>query len=112
MANQVPPNVVDLLRSLVGAVVMQQAQIAELQADRTALLESSEKLTADIAALQGHAETVTGDAGLTTQLGDLSAVPGLQEQLAAALPTQAEPVAAPAAANEPSNDGEAHQAAA
>ncbi len=72
MASQVPPNVVDLLKSLVGAAVMQQAQIAELQADRTVLLEANEKLTAEIAALQGHAETLTGDAGLTTQLGDLS----------------------------------------
>ena len=86
MADQVPPNVVSLLKDLVGAIITQQAQIAELQADRTTLLETGEKLSADVAALQGHAETLTGDAGLTTQLGDLSAVPALHEQLAAALP--------------------------
>ena len=111
MANQVPPNVVDLLKSLVGAIVIQQQQIAELQGDRTVLLEANEKLTAEIAALQGHAEIVTGDAGLTTQLGDLSAVPALQEQLAAALPAPAEPAVAPPAA-EPANSSEPQQAAA
>lgn len=89
MADQVPPNVVSLLKEIVGALVMQQAQIAELQGDRTTLLETSEKLTAAVGALQSHAETVTGDAGLTSQLGDLSAVPALHEQLTAALPVQA-----------------------
>lgn len=79
MADQVPPNVVSLLKDLVGAVLMQQAQIAELQGDRATI-------QADIAALQTHAETLTGDTGLTTQLGDLSTVPALHEQLVAALP--------------------------
>jgi len=96
VADQVPPNVVSLLKEIVAALVMQQQQIAELQGDRTTLLETSEKLTAAVGALQSHAETVTGDAGLTSQLGDLSTVPALHEQLTAALPVQAE--AEPAAA--------------
>ncbi len=77
---------------------MQQEQIAELQADRTTLVEASEKLTAAVTDLQGHAETVTGDTGLTSQLGDLSQVPVLQQQLAAAMPASAEP--APVAASQ------------
>lgn len=88
MADQVPANVVSLLRDLVDAVVMQQAQIAELQGDRTTI-------QADVAALQAHAENLVGDAGLTTQLGDLSTVPALHDQLTAALPAPAEPAAAP-----------------
>ena len=109
MAEQVPPNVVSLLKDLVGAVVMQQAQIAELQGDRTTLLEVTDRLTAAVTALEGHAETVTGDAGLTSQLGDLTTVPALHEQLAAALPAPAEPVAAPI---EPQAEAEPQQAAA
>ena len=89
MAEQVPANVVSLLRDLVGAVVMQQAQIAELQGDRTTVLEVTDRLSAAVAALESHAETVTGDSGLTSQLGDLTTVPALHEQLAAALPTPA-----------------------
>ena len=108
MAEQVPPNVVSLLKDLVGAVVMQQAQIAELQGDRTTLLEASQKLAADITVLESHAETVTGDSGLTSQLGDLSAVPALHEQLAAALPAPADP----AAPTEPQPSLEPQQAAA
>ena len=90
MADSVPPSVVSLLSELVGAVVMQQAQIAELQGDRTTLVETSEKLATAVADLQGHAETVTGDTGLTSQLGDLSQVPVLQQQLAAAMPAPVE----------------------
>lgn len=89
MAEQVPPNVVSLLKDLVGAFVMQQAQIAELQADRTTLLETGDRLTAAVSALEEHAETSKGDAGLASQLGDLSAVPALRDQLAAALPAPA-----------------------
>lgn len=96
MADSLPTNVVDLLKDLVGAVVVQQAQIAELQADRTTLVESSEKLAAAVTDLQSHAETVTGDTGLTSQLGDLSQVPVLQQQLTAAMPAPVE--AAPVAA--------------
>lgn len=102
MADQVPANVVSLLRDLVGAVVMQQAQIAELQGDRATL-------QTDIAALQAHAETVVGDSGLTTQLGDLSAVSALHDQLVAALPAPADPApeaAAPAPANEQQAESE------
>ena len=93
MADQVPPNVVSLLKELVGAVITQQAQIAELQGDRTTLLETSERLSASVAALEGHAETLTGDAGLTSQLGDLSTVPALHDQLTAALPAPADAAA-------------------
>ena len=101
MADQVPASVVSLLAQLVDAVVIQQAQIAELQGDRTTLLQTSEKLTEAVTQLQGHAESVTGDAGLTAQIGDLTQVPALQQTLAAAMPAPAEaaPVAdAPAAA--------------
>lgn len=90
MADSVPASVVSLLAELVGAVVIQQAQIAELQGDRTTLFQASEKLAEAVTALQGHAETVTGDTGLTSQLGDLTKVPALQEQLAAAMPAPAE----------------------
>lgn len=103
MADSVPPSVVTLLKDIVGALVIQQAQIAELQGDRTTLVEASEKLTAAVDALQSHAESVTGDTGLTSQLGDLSQVPMLQQQLAAAMPAPVEaatgtdaPAAAPA----------------
>ena len=90
MADSVPASVVSLLAELVGAVVIQQAQIAELQGDRTTLVQTSEKLAEAVTALQGHAETVTGDTGLTSQLGDLTKVPALQEQLATAMPAPAE----------------------
>jgi hypothetical protein len=109
MADQVPANVVSLLKDLVGAVVMQQAQIAELQGDRATL-------QADVAALQAHAETLVGDTGLTTQLGDLTTVPALHEQLAAALPVPADApapaAAAPVPAPEPANTAEPQAAAA
>jgi hypothetical protein len=91
MADQMPPNVVSLLRDLVGAIITQQAQIAELQGDRTTL-------QADVAALQGHAENLVGDTGLTSQLGDLTMVPALHDQLTAALPVPAEAPAATAQA--------------
>lgn len=90
MADSVPASVVSLLAELVGAVVIQQGQIAELQGDRTTLVQTSEKLAEAVTALQGHAETVTGDTGLTSQLGDLTKVPALQEQLAAAMPAPVE----------------------
>ncbi len=96
MADSVPPSVVSLLKDIVGALVIQQAQIAELQGDRTTLVEANERLTAAVESLQSHAETVTGDTGLTSQLGDLSQVPMLQQQLAAAMPAPVE--AAPVAA--------------
>ncbi|MCJ2107879.1 hypothetical protein MKK70_21370 [Methylobacterium sp. E-041] len=62
----VPTSVVSLLKDIVGGVVMQQAQIAELQADRATLLKENDALTARIADLEAHATAVTGDAGLTT----------------------------------------------
>jgi len=101
MADSVPPSVVTLLKDIVGALVIQQAQIAELQGDRTTLLQANERLAVAVEGLQSHAESVTGDTGLTTQLGDLSQVPALQQTLAAAMPApvEAAPVTdAPAAA--------------
>lgn len=109
MADPVPPNVVSLLKDLVEAVVMQQAQIAELQTDRTTLLGSTEKIMTAVADLQSHAESVSGDAGLTSQLGDLSTVPALHEQLTAALPAPAE--TAPAAASSTATTAETAAAA-
>ncbi|WP_345820153.1 hypothetical protein ABC766_29540 [Methylobacterium fujisawaense] len=97
MAEQLPPNVVSLLKELVGAVITQQAQIAELQGDRTTQMQVTEGLEKSVAALQEHAETVAGETGLTSQLGDLSTVPALHDQLTAALPAPAAD-AAPASA--------------
>ena len=89
MADQASPNIVTLLRDLVGAVVMQQAQIAELQGDRTTQMQATEDLSTRVAALQAHTDAVVGDAGLTSQLGDLTSVPALHDQLTAALPAPA-----------------------
>lgn len=114
MADQVPASVVSLLAQLVDAVVIQQAQIAELQGDRTTLLQASEKLTAAVTQLQGHAESVTGDAGLTAQIGDLTQVPALQQTLAAVMPApvEAAPVTDSAAGSAAPAQDPAPQAAA
>lgn len=97
MADRIPVNVVEFAKSVVDAFTTQQAQIAELQSDRTALLDLAQKLAARVDALEGHAETVTGDAGLTSQLGDLSTLTALQDRLTAIMPpTETGPAAAPA----------------
>lgn len=107
MVDKAPTNVVALLSDIVGAIlvivprldaqdaklaelvnrdVAKDDQIAELQGDRTTTMQALESLLQKVADLQGHAETVTGETGLTSQLGDLSAVPALHDQLAAAMP--------------------------
>lgn len=89
MSDQIPANVANLLKNLVGAVIAQQTAINELRDGRALQADTNQRLTDAIAALQGHAETVAGETGLTVQLGDLSVVPTLQEQLTAAVPAQA-----------------------
>ncbi|MFC6790608.1 hypothetical protein ACFQE0_13925 [Methylobacterium komagatae] len=122
MADAINPNLVNLLRIMVGAHVIAQGQIGENQNEiadlksKNADLEARfadqgetilamskvlDKLASTVAELQGHAETVVGESGIATQLGDLNELPALQEQLAAAMPApvEAAPVTeAPAAA--------------
>ena len=108
MADRIPVNVVEFAKTVVDAFVTQQAQIAELQNDRTTLLDLAQKLSARVDALEGHAETVTGETGLTSQLGDLSVLATLQERLSAAMPpAEPEAAAAPAAPVEAANAAEA-----
>lgn len=89
MSDQISANVAKLLTTLVSTVIAQQSAINELRDGRALQTDTNQRLTDAIAALQGHAETVAGESGLTVQLGDLSVVPTLQDQLTAAVPAQA-----------------------
>lgn len=90
-------SLITFLRAVVDAFRTQQAQIAELQGTVAALQGENAALAARITSLEGHAETVTGVTGITTDL-DQSSIADLQDQLAAAMPAPAEPAATDAAA--------------
>ncbi len=101
-----PPNVVDLLRSLVGAVVMQQQQIASCRPTAPPCWRAARSWRRTSPLSRGtprRSRRCRPDHATRGSLGRAGA-PGTARRRAAA---QAEP----APASESSNDGEAHQAA-